>query len=240
MQTTNEATDRASNNTQENGIKLGGKTIDGIKLGQSSQTNSLSNNISEVVREANNSVDTSSSSSIGSNIVSGINNGVNNNKWSLFSTMTNLGNRLLNNFKTALGIHSPSREMASLAKFIPLGIAEGIDSTEDKAIGSMKNLVYGLEDTMSEIDYSNITEIPKISKNAISYIPKQSISTNEIQRSIVGTDNNVLNKVLSVLQSNSKGSKTITIPLIIDGEEFIRKTIQLNDDYNLATNGGGL
>lgn len=240
MQTTNEATDRASNNTQENGMKLGGKTIDGIKLGQSSQTNSLSNNVSEVVREANNSVDTSSSSSIGSNIVSGINNGVNNNKWSLFSTMTNLGNRLLNNFKTALGIHSPSREMASLAKFIPLGIAEGIDSTEDKAIGSMKNLVYGLEDTMSEIDYSNITEIPKISKNAISYIPKQSISTNEIQRSIVGTDNNVLNKVLSVLQSNSKGSKTITIPLIIDGEEFIRKTIQLNDDYNLATNGGGL
>lgn len=238
--TVNSVTNKVRNTAEGNGKEIGNKQINGIELGTKSKMNNLRNTTSNVVRNANDRVDTSSSRNIGSNIVSGINSGVNNNSWSLMSTMTNLGTKLLNKFKGALGIHSPSREMASLSKFIPLGIAEGIDSTSDKAIGSMKNLVYGIEDTMNNIDYSTITDIPKIPKNAISYVPHQAISTKEVQRSIIGEDNNLLNKILSIVQENSKSKTSITIPFTIDGEEWFRKTIELNKNYNLATNGGGL
>lgn len=238
--TTRDAINSSLSSVNESGKKIGTKVTEGIKEAERNKKNDLSNNLTGVVKDANNNVDTSSANKIGSNIISGVKSGINDNKSSLFSTIRSVGSTLLNNFKNVLGIHSPSREMASLAKFIPLGIAEGIDSTQDKALGSMKNLVYGLEDTMNDVDYSPLTEIPKIPRNAVTYVPKQSISTNEIQRSIVGQDSSVINKLLSNLQTNSNKNMTVTIPLIIDGEEFVRKVIELNGNYNLATNGGGL
>ncbi len=194
----------------------------------------------ELANKANSSLNSNMKGySAGENLISGIKQGVNANKSSLFTTISKVGSSILSTFKSVLGIHSPSREMASLAKFIPLGIAEGVDSTSDKAIGSMKDLVSGMQDTVDGIDYSSIAQIPKISRNAVKYVPKQAISTNEIQRTIVGQDSNMLNKMLSMMQSNSKGKTSLTIPFIIDGEEWFRKTIELNEAYNLATNGGG-
>ena len=218
-------------NTQELGKKITGN----IETGEKSQKNSLSSNLSGVVKEANNNVDTSSSNNIGSNIVSGINKGVNNNKWSLFTTMTNLGINLLSRFKSSLDMHSPSRKMAYWSKFIPLGIAEGIDSTSNKAVNSMKDLVYNLEDTMSDIDYSNISNIPKIPRNAITYVPKQAISTNEVQRSIAGN-----NDILGQLLRNTDQNKEYTFNLFLDIDgEIIRKTIKKKDAQELfAMNGG--
>lgn len=237
-QVTNDSTNSSIPNATQNGRNLGNKIIDGVKEGEINQKGSLSSTISQVVSNANSNVNTSSATTIGKNIISGIRLGITGNSWSLYNAMTSLGNSLLRTFKTAMGIHSPSREMASLAKFIPLGIAEGIDSTSDKAIGSMKSLITDIEDTASNMDIQY--SIPKIPRNAIYYVPRQAISTNEIQRTIVGEDSNLLNKLLSNIQTNSKGKISITIPFIIDGEEWMRKTIELNEDYNLATNGGGL
>lgn len=176
----------------------------------------------------------------GASVISGIVQGINNNKSLVSNAIKNVATGALSAFNIALGIHSPSRVMADQAKFIPLGIAEGVDRTSDKAVESMKNLVYGMQETVDGMDYSNITQIPKIPKNAITYVPKQAISTNEVQRSIVGQNNEELNRLLSILQSNSKGATTITVPIMVDGEEWFSKTIKLNEDYNLATNGGGL
>lgn len=176
----------------------------------------------------------------GASVISGIVQGINNNKSLVSKAIQNVATGALSAFNVALGIHSPSRVMADQAKFIPLGIAEGVDSTSDKAVESMKNLVYGMQETVDGMDYSNITQIPKIPKNAITYVPKQAISTNEVQRSIVGQNNEELNRLLSILQSGSKGTTTITVPIMVDGEEWFTKTIKLNEVYNLETNGGGL
>ena len=176
----------------------------------------------------------------GANVISGIVKGINDNKTAVTNAIKGVANGALSAFNVALGIHSPSRVMADQAKFIPLGIAEGVDSTSDKAVESMKNLVYGMQETVDDMDYSNITQIPKIPKNAVTYIPKQAISTNEVQRSIVGHNSEELNRLLSILQSTPKGKMSITIPVMLDGEEICVKTIELNEEYNLATNGGGL
>lgn len=175
----------------------------------------------------------------GSFLVSGIAQGISQNRNVMSSALKGIANFAVNSFNVAMGIHSPSRVMAQQAKFIPLGIAEGIDSTQDKAIGSMKDLVYGMQESVDELDYSNMSKIPKLPRNAVTFVPKQSISTNEVQRSIIGQDNDLLNKLLSIIQTPQKSKTPVTIQLTLDGEELIKKTIELNDNYNLVTNGGG-
>ena len=204
-----------------------------------SDRNNLENTIKTTVTDASNSVKPvaqNKGKEIGVKEIEGIKQGETSQTSSLTNTTSNVvknANRLLSTFKSAMGIHSPSREMASLAKFIPLGIAEGIDSTSDKAIGSMKSLVSDIEDTASNMNVEY--NIPKISKNAVSYIPSQSISTNEIQRSIIGNDD-----ILSKILNNTDGNKDYTFNLNIDLDgEIIRKIIKKKDAEELfATNGG--
>lgn len=52
-----------------------------------------------------------------------------------------LGDILYKEFKKALGIKSPSRVMAGLGKFIPQGVALGIDNEKHVVSDSIKNLV---------------------------------------------------------------------------------------------------
>ena len=51
----------------------------------------------------------------------------------LSGAIAGVANRLLNKFKSILGIHSPSRVFKGLAEFIPAGAAEGIESGADIA-----------------------------------------------------------------------------------------------------------
>lgn len=235
-----DASNSSSNSVRGDGQRIGNQNVEGIKQGIELQKSSLSSNTSRVIWEANNNVDTSSSQSVGSSIISGINQGINNNTWSLTNTIANVGVKMINNLKNVLGIHSPSKEMFNIAKFIPLGIAEGIDSTSNKAVDSMKNLVYDIQNVIDKnIDYSSVSSIPKIERGSITYIPGQN-PTNELQKSIIKDDRNSLNKILSALKINKNENTSLKVILEIDGNEFIQKTIQLNNEYNLATNGGGL
>lgn len=231
--TTDEATSSSLSNIEQSGKRLGIKEIDGVKLGQVSEKRALSSNLTGVVIDANSNVNTSSSNGIGSNIITGINFGISSNKTSLFTTMSKIASGLLGIVKSTLGIHSPSREMASLAKFIPLGIAEGIDSTSDKAVGSMKDLVADIEDTASNMNVQY--NIPKIPRNAISYVPKQAISTNEVQRSIIG-NSDILDKLLK--ENNTNKEYTFILPVSVDGEVFYKTIIKKKEKDLFATNGG--
>lgn len=233
-------------NTIDSGFKkvnfnnTGRNSINEIAQGMNNQKWKVTDEASKIAKDAN-KVSNNSMNGMpsGANLISGIVKGINDNKASVTKAIKGVANGALSAFNIALGIHSPSRVMADQAKFIPLGIAEGVDSTSDKAVESMKNLVYGMQETVDNMDYSNITQIPKLTRNAVTYVPKQAISTNEVQRSIVGQDSSVLNRLLAILQSNQKGKTSITVPIIIDGEEWFAKTIELNEEYNLSTNGGG-
>lgn len=226
------------NNTDFN--STGRNSVNRIAQGINNEGWKVTSEAKNIAQEANKATNNNMNGfSSGANLVAGIVQGIKNNKSKVTNALTGLASGAVTAFNMALGIHSPSRVMAEQAKFIPLGIAEGVDSTSDKAVDSMKNLVYGMQETVDGMDYSNLTQIPKISKNAVTYVPRQAISTNEIQRSIVGQDNNMLNKILSTLQSSSKGKTSVTIPIMVDGEEWFRKTIELNEAYNLVTNGGG-
>ncbi len=81
-----------------------------------------------------------SAKDIGMNIINGIKDGILNNE-----TLNNLWNgigdfcsNMVNKFKEFLGIHSPSKVFESLAKFIPDGVALGIEDEEDEALDSIE------------------------------------------------------------------------------------------------------
>lgn len=100
----------------------------------------------------------------GSNLVSGIEKGVKDNKYKITQALTGVANGAVRAFNATLGIHSPSRVMMNYSKFIPIGIAKGIENESNTVFNSMKELSEGIKvntkdiaiDTNQYIDYGAI------------------------------------------------------------------------------------
>ena len=120
----------------------------------------------------------------GKQAVSGVAEGINENKnsWSLWDAIKGLKDTVVNGLKNMLGIHSPSTVMRDLiGKFIPLGIAEGIDDEAKSIYSSIEKLNKGIEvetsnlsiDTNQFVDYGAINGAISMQSNVDSSIPQQ-------------------------------------------------------------------
>lgn len=152
--TVSSAVNASGSSANANATTIGKNITSSVGNGVSSNggmiTNSVSNTVSSALRNSSN--DQSSANNVGRNIVLGIDSGINNNKSTLFSSIANIGRSLLDSFKSALGIHSPSREFASLAEFIPDGIAMGIDGNTESAIKAIDGVSSKLSDKFENTD----------------------------------------------------------------------------------------
>lgn len=93
---------------------------------------------------------------LGAELPKGIERGMERERNRPISAATGLGTAIKRAFSTVMGIFSPSREMADLAQWIPVGVAEGIDDNADVAIDSMRDLADGL---MDEADFDEIGDL---------------------------------------------------------------------------------
>lgn len=85
--------------------------------------------------------------SVGKHIISGIVNGIRGAASALFNALAGLAKNALNAAKNALGIKSPSRRFRDLVgKFIPLGIAAGVDKYSGTAAEAVSNMSGKLTD----------------------------------------------------------------------------------------------
>lgn len=98
-----------------------------------------SRSLANAVEKGVNTIDTSEA---GRQAVNGVARGINQNKNSmtLWNAIGGVVNNVTNWFKERLGIQSPSRVMADLSKYIPLGVAEGINGSSKAAIESVRNM----------------------------------------------------------------------------------------------------
>lgn len=98
-----------------------------------------SRSLANAVEKGVNTIDTSEA---GRQAVNGVARGINQNKNSmtLWNAIGGVVNNVTNWFKEKLGIQSPSRVMADLSKYIPLGVAEGINGSSKAAIESVRNM----------------------------------------------------------------------------------------------------
>lgn len=84
----------------------------------------------------------------GRNVVVGLANGISNNLQIAYQAGQNVAASVKNGFSDKLSIRSPSRVFAELARFIPLGIAEGVEDESTSAVGSVTVLGSALIDAI--------------------------------------------------------------------------------------------
>ena len=88
---------------------------------------------------------------IGKNIVEGLWNGITSASSWLYNKVKNFASNIINNVKSALGIHSPSTKFRDLVgRFIPQGVAVGIEADTSKALKAVNEMDKSLVDEMSK------------------------------------------------------------------------------------------
>lgn len=127
-----------------NGLKginwssLGSTIINLIKTGISNLLSAIPTALKGIGTTAWNAFKGIRWGSLGANIISGIISGISGAAGRLFNSLKDLASNALKSAKNFLGIKSPSRVFANeVGKWIPLGIAEGIASSEDALINTI-------------------------------------------------------------------------------------------------------
>ena len=88
---------------------------------------------------------------IGKNLVTGLWNGINNAKDWVLGKIKGFGKSILKGLKSFFGIKSPSRLMRDeVGKFLPQGIAVGIEADTDKALDSIDKMNNEIYDRMKQ------------------------------------------------------------------------------------------
>lgn len=75
--------------------------------------------------------------SVGKNLVQGLWNGITSAGSWLMDKITGFANGIINRFKKAFGIASPAKSTRILGRFLPQGLALGVDDTADEAVDSI-------------------------------------------------------------------------------------------------------
>ena len=155
----------------------------------------------------------------------------------LAATAKNLVGGVLLAFNRAAGIHSPSKVFANQSKFIPLGIAKGIDdhagaalvslrSVVDEALNSYKksgsdlvgNMINGIKSRKKELE-SNIRSLTNVEQMKAKVIDARN-SIQENSTRAVGSIKENLEKAKSQIVYN----QYITSPKATDRFEIRRQT----------------
>lgn len=149
----------------------------------------------------------SSAFDIGKNLVQGIWNGINDAKDWVLDKIKGFGDAILDGLKSFFGIESPSKLMRDeIGKFLPQGIAVGIDADTDKALESV--------DKMSDKIYDEM----------------QSAMNFENAKMSVGGISGTVSQILTA-QNNQTISVNSTLEL--DGEKIATSTNKVNTKKDL-------
>lgn len=192
-----------------------------------------------------NGVNTIDTTEAGRQAVNGVTKGINDNKnnKSLWSAIGGLVTNVKNWFKNLFGIHSPSKVMADLAQYIPLGIAEGIKENTSTAVNQAK--------TMAE-DVSNAVNIDTDTfgtlKNGIEVSTKDfAVDTNEYidysaikgqveARSNMTIDSNIIQGIAqAVRQALNETQVNVNIEAKADEGVIVKKASEGFTNYVMQT-----
>ena len=188
-----------------------------------------SKGLADAVERGVNTLDTTDA---GKQAVNGVAEGINKNKnnWNLMSAISGLATGVVSALKNKLGIHSPSTVLRDLVgRFIPLGVAKGIDMETDSVYSSIEKLNKGIKVRASDfsIDTTQFVDYGKISGN---------IAT----KSEVLMNNDITNKIASACYSafvtamRTQGLKT-EIEVKPDKDRLFKFVQTSAEEYEMQT-----
>ena len=137
--------------------ELGKKVINFIKEGLQALIDSIPNKLKEIGDKAFDKFKNIKWLDLGKNIVNGIINGIENMAGTLFHTLENLASEALNKAKSFLGIESPSKVFRDqVGKFIPSGIAVGVERNADSLYNSLDDVMGSAVDRAAQFSFNPV------------------------------------------------------------------------------------
>ncbi len=194
-----------------------------------------------------NGVNTIDTTEAGRQAVNGVTKGINDNKnnKSLWSAIGGLVTNVKNWFKNLFGIHSPSKVMADLAQYIPLGIAEGIKENTSTAVNQAKTMA---EDVSNAVTNNIDTDTFGTLKNGIEVNTKDfAVDTNEYvdysairgqveARSNMTIDSNIIQGIAqAVRQALNETQVNVNIEAKADEGVIVKKASEGFTNYVMQT-----
>ncbi len=88
--------------------------------------------------------------SLGGDIIDGLVSGITGSVKKVTDIAKTIASKFTNGFKKAMGIASPSKVMAALAKWLPAGIGVGVEDNADLAIDKVKNVATSISRTVED------------------------------------------------------------------------------------------
>jgi hypothetical protein len=231
--------------------------ISGIKSKASQIGTSIKNAVSKGISAVTGTVGRFASA--GRDLVSGIARGIRNGASSIISATGAIASRALQSFKSKLGISSPSKVFAAEARWIPEGIAVGINKTANKVkaaveamsetaidpLGDAISKAYSAFESSSDFNPTitpvlDLSQVRREAGTVSSMFGNESISLassigqNDIQNI---QNNNLMNQLLTkmdkMLNNNNQKSANITNTFTVNGadnpEEFVNTFIRTLD-----------
>ena len=192
-----------------------------------------------------NGVNTIDTTEAGRQAVNGVTKGINDNKnnKSLWSAISGLVTNVKNWFKNLFGIHSPSKVMADLAQYIPLGIAEGIKENTSTAVNQAKTMAEDVNNAVN-IDTDTFGTL----KNGIEVNTKDfAVDTNEYidysairgqveTRSNMTIDSNIIQGIAqAVRQALNETQVNVNIEAKADEGVIVKKASEGFTNYVMQT-----
>lgn len=119
--------------------------------------------------------------SAGTELIAGVLNGIKNKANEVIGYVKDLAGKISGAFKSALSIHSPSRVMIGIAKYIPIGAAKGIaqySSTAVKEAVALANGVSKAFDPSIRADFSSVGQDLKNATASVGLQASQSFQQN--------------------------------------------------------------
>lgn len=122
--------------------------------------------------------------SVGRQLLEGLLNGFSNAGNIIWNAIKKVGNSMIDGIKSFFGIHSPSRVMADIGKYLPQGFAVGIEADTDTAVKAIDEMNNEIEKKMKNAVY---TEMGKVNTNATVKANNSLMNETTINSKIEGT-----------------------------------------------------
>lgn len=171
---------------------------------------------------------------VGANIIKGIWNGIKSSARWFKSKWNGLISWLPKSTRRSLEIHSPSRVMASIGQFIPMGLANGIDNAKSSIVNATNNMIDGITSP-----FANNNPVDLLNKNMTG-------SVNDINKTLNQVNHNALTSNLSGLSTLVNPTVTALSKMADAFNNFTASMINasgrlanFNQSVNVAINGVG-
>lgn len=171
---------------------------------------------------------------VGANIIKGIWSGIKSSARWFKSKWNGLISWLPKSTRRSLEIHSPSRVMANIGQFIPMGLANGIDNAKSSIVNATNNMIDGITSP-----FANNNPIDILNKNMTGSVGDINKTLNQVNQNALTSNlsglSALVNPTVTALSKMADAFNSFTASMI----NASGRLANFNQSVNVAINGVG-